>query len=96
MTEPVDALLWQITASQLPQPVTEHRFHPKRRWRFDLCWPVRKIALEVEGGIWVNGRHTRPAGYQADCVRLLEILDAINIPDDMRAALAAYRKDGEP
>lgn len=50
----------------MPAPVPEHRFHPHRRWRTDYAWPDRKLALEVEGGIWTQGRHTRGAGFLAD------------------------------
>lgn len=45
----------------------EFRFAPPRRWRFDYAAPVQLIALEVEGGIWTGGRHTRGKGYERDC-----------------------------
>jgi len=54
----------------------EFRFHPLRKWRFDynLHYWARGInpadgnhaAVEIEGAIWANGRHTRGKGYQAD------------------------------
>jgi very-short-patch-repair endonuclease len=47
-------------------PIEEYRFHPKRRWRFDLAIPELKIAVEIEGGTWIQGRHTRAKGYQRD------------------------------
>lgn len=50
----------------LPLPVEEFRFHPTRKWRFDLCWPAAKVALEIEGGVWTNGRHVRGTGYLND------------------------------
>jgi len=50
----------------LPEPVAEHRFHATRKWRFDFAWPDLKVAVEVEGGIWVGGRHTRGKGFLAD------------------------------
>lgn len=50
----------------LPEPVAELQFHPTRKWRFDWCWPTRMVALEVEGGIWTRGRHTRGQGYLQD------------------------------
>lgn len=46
--------------------VKEYRFHPKRMWRFDYALPEYKIALEVEGGVWTQGRHTRPQGFLGD------------------------------
>lgn len=55
-----------ITSSGLPEPATEHRFHPTRRWRFDIAWTEQMVALEVEGGVWTQGRHTRGAGFIKD------------------------------
>lgn len=46
--------------------VPEYKFHPKRKWRFDYALPDQKLAIECEGGIWTNGRHTRGKGYKGD------------------------------
>lgn len=48
------------------QCVKEYRFHPVRQWRFDYALPMQKVALEVEGGVWTQGRHTRPQGFLGD------------------------------
>ena len=56
----------------LPAWVTEHRFHPTRRWRFDYCWPELKIAVEVHGGTYTNGRHTRGLGFTGDREKMNE------------------------
>jgi very-short-patch-repair endonuclease len=57
----------QFCQSQgLSVPVTEYKFHPKRRWRIDYAWIDNKIAIEVEGGSWVRGRHTRGTGFIKD------------------------------
>lgn len=56
----------QLRMAGLPDPVEEYRFAPPRRWRFDLAWPDRMLAVEVEGGVWTGGRHTRPTGYLKD------------------------------
>ena len=47
-------------------PVREFKFHPTRKWRFDFAFPDRMIAVECEGGVWTQGRHTRGSGYIAD------------------------------
>ena len=57
---------------ELPEPQTEYRFHPTRKWRFDYSWPLRKVAVEVEGGIWVKGAHTRGAHFLSDAEKYNE------------------------
>lgn len=44
----------------------EYRFHPVRRWRFDYAIPSIRLAIEVEGGVWIGGRHTSSRGFLAD------------------------------
>jgi very-short-patch-repair endonuclease len=46
--------------------VREYRFHPDRQWRFDYAIPSLRIAIEIDGGIWINGRHNRASGYIGD------------------------------
>ena len=63
-----EALAFQIKAVRIPQPEREYRFAPPRRWRFDMAWPDKMVAVECEGGIWGGkGRHVRGAGFTADC-----------------------------
>lgn len=44
----------------------EFKFHPKRKWRADFHLVEKRILVEVEGGIWSGGRHTRGKGYIGD------------------------------
>ncbi|MDC5111990.1 endonuclease domain-containing protein [Acinetobacter baumannii] len=44
----------------------EYKFHPERKWRADFLITGTKILIEVEGGIWSGGRHTRGKGYIGD------------------------------
>lgn len=60
----------QCRAFDLPEPVAEFRFHPDRRWRFDYAWPDRKVAVEIDGGVWIQGRHNHPTGYLRDMEKL--------------------------
>jgi hypothetical protein len=48
-----------LRAAGIEDPVCEFRFCPSRKWQMDFAWPERKIALEVNGGLWSGGRHTR-------------------------------------
>lgn len=52
----------------LPAPVQEYRFHPTRKWRIDYYFEAngRRVGLEVEGGVWTGGRHTRAKGFLGD------------------------------
>lgn len=67
-----EALAAQIKAAGLPEPVREHRFC-ERRWRLDFFWlrnpAVGPLAVEVEGGNWTRGRHTRGQGFEDDCAK---------------------------
>lgn len=51
---------------KFPVPQREYKFYPSRRWRFDFAWPEQKIAVEIEGGVWINGRHNRASGFVKD------------------------------
>lgn len=44
----------------------EHRFHDKRRFRFDLAIIEHKIAIEYEGIFSKHSRHTNVKGYSVD------------------------------
>ncbi len=56
----------QLDADGLPPPAREFRFHGTRKWRLDFAWPEKMVALEIDGGSWVQGRHTRGAGFEKD------------------------------
>jgi len=66
------ALAFQCKAAGLPEPERELKFHPSRKWRFDLAFTDAKIAVEVDGGVFVQGRHTRGAGVEKDCEKFAE------------------------
>lgn len=48
----------------------EYTFCPGRRFRFDYAVPELWLAVEVDGGVWIWGRHNRPKTFQADLEKL--------------------------
>lgn len=55
---------WLLIGHGLPLPKQQHQFARPRRWRFDFSWPDAMVAVELQGGSWINGRHTR-GSYQS-------------------------------
>jgi hypothetical protein len=92
----------QLKAVRL-YPSVEVRFDKKRKWRLDFYFPTEvPLAVEVEGGGWVQGRHTRGAGFQADIdkynaltlagIRLLRVTpQMVKSGDALRLIEAALR-----
>ena len=69
-----DGLATQCIQLGLIVPFREMPFHPERKWRFDLAWPARCLAVEVDGGAWVGGRHVRGLGVEKDCEKFAEAM----------------------
>lgn len=64
-SEAEEILAIQLRALRI-EAKREYRFHDTRRWRFDFALPEKLIGIEVEGGGWTNGRHTRGKGFEQD------------------------------
>jgi very-short-patch-repair endonuclease len=67
MSDLEETLLLMIRIAGVPVPEREYRFLATRKWRFDFAYPAQKIGIEVEGGTWSGGRHTRGVGFEQDC-----------------------------
>lgn len=51
---------------EIPQPIPEYNFLINRKFCIDYAWPNLSLALEIEGGIYTNGRHITPKGFIKD------------------------------
>ena len=59
---------WKMIAGDAwPYPKREFRFHPVRKWRFDFAWERERVAVEMEGGVFIGGGHNRGRQYTMDC-----------------------------
>lgn len=47
--------------------VQEYKFDSKRKFRFDIYIPSLNCAIEYEGIVSENSRHTNLLGYSKDC-----------------------------
>lgn len=62
--------LWQLCGG--PELWREYRFDDVRLWRFDFALPdpAVRVGIELDGGVWTQGRHTRGSGYLEDIEKL--------------------------
>lgn len=89
-----EELLFQLRLLRVPEPVREFRFHETRRWRADFAWPKYGLAVEIDGGLFTHGRHSRGAGMLADMEKYNELTHAgwavlRYAPAQVRSAFAA-------
>lgn len=62
------SLFIAILRSELKEEVvTEYKFHPQRKFRFDIAIPKWKVAIEVEGGVYTSSvAHSSVTGILRD------------------------------
>ena len=53
-----------------------HRYWRGRAWRCDFAWPDRRLIVEVEGGVYTQGRHVRPSGFTKDLEKYNALTEA--------------------
>lgn len=98
------SLLWHSLNG--PALESEFRFHPTRKWKADFAHLPSRTLIEIEGGIWICGRHTTPRGFAADAEKYLEaalggwrvvrLVDAQLVSETLRRVIAAIRCQWEP
>jgi len=91
LSRPEDELSFQLDAVGITYE-REYKFCPGRRWRADF-YIKPLILVEVEGGVWVKGRHTRGAGYTMDAekyneAQILQFMVLRFVPEHIRSGEA--------
>lgn len=61
-----DLLCEQLRLAGLPKPERQSALVPGRKFRADLYFPEARLAVEVHGGIYMQGRHSRGTGQESD------------------------------
>ena len=70
MTHQQTLFLAACLAWKLPAPEPEYKFMPTRRWRLDFAWIDFDLGLEIQGGLFIKGRHTRGAALKKEYEKL--------------------------
>jgi very-short-patch-repair endonuclease len=63
-------LLQKLQWAGITTPIREAKLIPGRQFRVDFYWPAARLVVEVDGGTFSGGRHTRGVGYATDCLKL--------------------------
>lgn len=74
-----------ICDEKLPEPLVEVKLVPERQFRADFVWfldlpiwaaalEIRGLAVEIDGGVYTQGRHTRGSGFTRDLEKMNETL----------------------
>lgn len=71
---PADDFVRLCLADGLPEPCREYPIDGTRRYRWDYAWPRFRVAVEKNGGIWMqaedgHGAHSRPANIIRDMAK---------------------------
>ena len=62
----------RVAIGDNPYPPANPRFRERlakaglHDWVLDFAWPASLVAVETNGAVWTNGRHTRGKGFSDD------------------------------
>lgn len=85
MKTTIPALLWRQLVGEVPEK--EYKFLATRRFRIDYYFKSARLAVEIEGGIWTRGRHTRGSGFSGD-------MEKYNLMTEAGIRLLRYAPNG--
>jgi very-short-patch-repair endonuclease len=53
--------------------VCQYKFMEGRKFAIDFAWVDKKLAIEIEGGTWINGGHNRGKIFESNCEKYNEL-----------------------
>lgn len=68
----------QVIGAGLPTPTTQHLVVFDRKWQFDFAWPKYRLAVEIDGGIWLQGGKGQRSGGHAHPLAIIRDNDKRN------------------
>jgi len=69
-TEVEDLFYSQLKDEEIVAPTREYKFLEDRKFRFDFAWFHMKVAVEIQGGVFIHGGHSTGLGITRDCEKL--------------------------
>lgn len=59
----------RLERAGIPLGEGQARIIEGRQFAFDRVWRAEQVAVEVQGGLHVNGAHSRGSGVERDCLK---------------------------
>ncbi len=67
-TKGVEDLFYsQLKDEEIVAPTREYKFLEDRKFRFDFAWEHMRVAVEIQGGVFIRGGHSTGVGITKDC-----------------------------
>ena len=68
----------------IPAPKAEYKFCKDRKFRFDFAWPLHRVALEIEVGVFGKGEmcptcKRKPVGAHSSVTGLIRDIEKYNL-----------------
>lgn len=70
-----DEIVLFCRSKGFPEPERQYRFSELFKYKLDFAWPAPMdppLAVELHGGVWSGGRHTRGKGFTKDRAKMNE------------------------
>jgi very-short-patch-repair endonuclease len=59
-------LAYQCLSDGLPPFVQNFIFNSQRKYEIDIAWPMHKVGVEIQGGVFTRGAHGSPMAILRD------------------------------